>query len=64
MEHYIPDGLLARFSVVGPDAQAALETMSRFIPLMIAHVAKDQLAPLVGTERAMAITGKGRSAAT
>jgi EpsI family protein len=61
MQHYIPDGLLARFSVVGPDAQVALETMTRFIPALIAHVAADQLAPLVGTERAMAMEGSGPS---
>jgi EpsI family protein len=58
MHHYIPDGLLARFSVVGPDAQAAVATMVRFIPLLIAHVPANELAPLVGTERAEAIGGR------
>jgi EpsI family protein len=55
MQHYIPDGLLARFSVVGPDAAAALSIMTRFIPRLISHVAVDQLKPLIGTARAMQI---------
>jgi EpsI family protein len=58
MQHYIPDGLLARFSSVGPDAHKALETMTRFIPLLIAQVTSDQLAPLVGTARATALRAK------
>jgi EpsI family protein len=59
MQHYIPDGLLARFSVVGPDAGTALEVMKQFIPVLMSHVPVDQLTPLVGTARAAAIRGAG-----
>jgi EpsI family protein len=58
MQHYIPDGLLARFSVEGPDAAAALEIMTQFIPRLVAHVAADQLEPLIGTSRAMLMAGR------
>jgi EpsI family protein len=61
MEHYIPDGLLARFSVVGTDTRAALDTMTRFVPVLIAHVDPGRLAPLVGTQRALAMEGGGGS---
>jgi len=61
MKHYIPDGLLARFSVVGPDPQAALEIMARFIPLLIAHIPADQLGALVGTERARTIASERKA---
>ena len=53
MQHYIPDGLLARFSVTDPDAMAALGIMMRSIPGLVAHVAVGQLEPLIGTSRAM-----------
>jgi EpsI family protein len=55
MHHYIPDGLLARFSVVGPDAAVGLRVMMQFIPRLVAHVAVPQLGPLIGTSRAMLI---------
>jgi EpsI family protein len=58
MQHYIPDGLLARFSVVGPDAVAALGVMTRFIPVLIAHVAVSQLGALIGTPRALLMSQK------
>ena len=58
MQHYIPDGLLARFSVVGPDAAAALGVMTRFIPVLIAHVAASQLGALIGTPRALLMPQK------
>jgi EpsI family protein len=58
MHHYIPDGLLARFSVVGSDAAVSLGVMARFIPGLLAHVAPGQLGPLIGTPRAMLMAAK------
>ncbi|HWY60334.1 MAG TPA: EpsI family protein [Rhizomicrobium sp.] len=56
MHHYIPDGLLARFSVVGPDATTGLRVMMQFIPRLVAHVAAGQLGPLIGTSRALLVS--------
>jgi EpsI family protein len=50
MHHYIPDGLLARFSVSGPDNELAFAAIRSFIPELVMN-AKIR-APLIGTERA------------
>jgi len=52
MHHYIPDGLLARFSIIGPDIEPAFATMRTFIAELILKVAAGSRAPLIGTERA------------
>ena len=52
MHHYIPDGLLARFSVSGPDSEPAFATMRAFIAELVMKVQAATRAPLIGTERA------------
>lgn len=52
MHQYIPDGLLARFSVVGPDKAASLAVMERFIPKLVMQVAPARRKALIGTARA------------
>ena len=52
MKGEIADGLLARFSIVGPDIEASLETMKSFIPKLVMAVAPDRRGVLIGTERA------------
>ena len=58
MHHYVPDGLLARFSVTGPDAAAGLGIMMRFIPRLVSHVASGHLEALIGTSRARLVAGQ------
>ncbi len=53
IHRYIPDGLLARFSISGPDTNSAFATLRGFIPELIMQVAKDQRNVLVGTVRAL-----------
>ena len=52
MHHYIPDGLLARFSVSGPDSAPAFAAMKTFIAELVLKVAAGSRAPLIGTARA------------
>jgi EpsI family protein len=52
MHRYIPDGLLARFSMVELGAGAAFAEISRFIPALLAEIPKDRLGAFVGTARA------------
>lgn len=52
MHGYTPDGLLARFSVIGTDKVRSLAIMERFIPRLVMHVAASQRRALIGTERA------------
>ena len=59
MHHYIPDGLLARFSVVGPDKVSSLAIMERFVPDLVMHVAANQRRALIGTARASALMAIG-----
>jgi EpsI family protein len=59
LHHYIPDGLLARFSVVGSDKAASLAVMERFIPKLVMHVAANQRRALIGTQRASALMAIG-----
>ncbi len=55
MHRYIPDGLLARFSVVGPDQASSLAIMERFVPNLVMHVAANQRRALIGTARASSL---------
>lgn len=50
MHRYIPDGLLARFSISGPDSELAFAAIRSFIPELI--MSASMRAPLIGTERA------------
>jgi EpsI family protein len=52
IHRYIPDGLLARFSMAGQDTSSAFVSMQTFISSLVMHVSKDQRSVLVGTERA------------
>jgi EpsI family protein len=52
MHHYIPDGLLARFSIAGPDSDLAFAAMRKFIPELVLKSRASARAPLIGTERA------------
>jgi EpsI family protein len=52
MHRYIPDGLLARFSMVESDASIAFKEISIFIPALLAQVPGDRLSVFVGTARA------------
>ena len=55
MEGYIPDGVLIRFSMVGADAPAAFKKMEDFIKAMLAAVASDKRAALIGSTLAKAM---------
>jgi EpsI family protein len=59
MHRYIPDGLLARFSVVGPDKAASLAILERFIPKLVVQVAAGQRRALIGTVRASSLMTTG-----
>ena len=52
VHRYIPDGLLARFSMTGPDTAPAFETIRKFIANLVLGVAAGQRAALIGTPRA------------
>jgi EpsI family protein len=52
MHRYIPDGLLARFSIIGPDVRLSLSTITEFIVELVMHVAPEQRSALIGTARA------------
>jgi EpsI family protein len=56
MHRYIPDGLLARFSVVGSDKARSLAIMEKFVPNLVMHVAANQRKALIGTVRASALS--------
>jgi hypothetical protein len=62
MHHYIPDGLLARFSVSGPDSAPAFATMQAFIAALVLKVAAGSRAPLIGTARARLLQGDPQTA--
>lgn len=57
MGGYIPDGLLARFSAIGPDAGSVLDTLEHFIPELIAATPAAGRDALIGTRRAKALAG-------
>ena len=56
MQGIIPDGLLARFSVVTLDEGAPFAELGAFIPALLRAVAHDRRKVLIGTERARAMT--------
>lgn len=64
MHHYIPDGLLARFSVGGPDSALAFAAIRAFIAELVLRVAASSRAPLIGTERAKMLLGDPAMAKT
>lgn len=61
MHRYIPDGLLARFSMVEPGVGSGFEVIFQFISALLAEVPKDRLDVFVGTARAR-LLAKARSA--
>lgn len=61
LHRYIPDGLLARFSVAGVDMDSSFKNMRSFISELVMQVAPADRGVLVGTERAVAL---GRPAVT
>lgn len=52
MHRYIPDGLLARFSMVETGPGAAFAEISRFVPALLAEIPRGSLGVFVGTTRA------------
>lgn len=58
LHRYIPDGLLARFSVSGPDMNAAFAHMGAFIRGLVLQVAAADRAVLIGTGRAQALADR------
>ena len=62
MHRYIPDGLLARFSIAGADMEAGFVNIRAFIAEMVMWVAAADRGVLVGTERAAALGGKSLAA--
>ena len=52
---YIADGLLARFSALGPEPALALTVLERFIPALVMSVPEYNRSALIGTSRARAI---------
>jgi len=59
MHRFIPDGLLARFSVIGPDKAASLAIMERFVPNLVMRVAAKERRALIGTARASSLMAIG-----
>jgi EpsI family protein len=55
----IADGLLARFSIVGPDVERSLATLRIFIPKLVLAVAPDRRGVLIGSERAARLAAAG-----
>ena len=55
----IADGLLARFSMLGPDPAASIGVLERFIPGLIRAVAAERRDVLIGTQRAAAMAAAG-----
>jgi len=55
----IADGLLARFSMLGPDPAAAVGVLEAFIPVLVRAVAAGHRSVLIGTERATALAAAG-----
>jgi EpsI family protein len=55
MKGFIADGVLARFSMVGQDSEAAFSTMGGFIPLLVQATAPAHRAALIGEVRTQAM---------
>jgi EpsI family protein len=59
MHRYIPDGLLARFSIIGPDVALSFASIAQFIADLVTHVAPEQRRVLIGTMRANSLLKVG-----
>ena len=55
MNGYVADGVLARFSAVGPDTTASLATLRKFVSQLLYAVTPDKRQVLIGSSRAAAI---------
>jgi EpsI family protein len=59
LHRYIPDGLLARFSIAGTDMDTSFASMRSFVSELVMGVAAADRGVLVGTERAARLAGGG-----
>jgi EpsI family protein len=59
MHRYIPDGLLARFSMDETDSGSAFAAIAEFIPALLAQIADDRRGVFVGTARAQLLAREG-----
>jgi EpsI family protein len=59
MHRYIPDGLLARFSMDETDSSRAFAAIAEFIPALLAQIANDRRGVFVGTARAQLLAREG-----
>ena len=59
MSGVVADGLLARFSMVSQDSQAAFGTLTDFIPALLQAVRRERRPVLIGTTRAAAMAAAG-----
>jgi EpsI family protein len=59
MHRYIPDGLLARFSMAESDTAGAFKEISTFIPALLAQIPDDRLNVFVGSARAQQLVRAG-----
>jgi EpsI family protein len=55
----IADGLLARFSVIGPDSTASLATIGTLAPALLRAITPDRRAVFMGSQRALALVAAG-----
>ena len=55
MAGYVADGLLARFSAVGPDSAAVMARLEQFVPELVMAVAAAKRSVFIGTGRAGAL---------
>jgi EpsI family protein len=59
LDGYVPDGLLARFSVEGIEPERAFALLTRLIGELVAAVKPSVRAPLIGTPRARTMLAMG-----
>jgi EpsI family protein len=57
VHRYIPDGLLARFSITGSDTETSFSTMDNFIQELVHQVPPTDRVALLGSRRAAALNG-------
>jgi hypothetical protein len=57
MQGIIPDGLLSRFSMVGDDPNHEWATIGSFVAELIGAIAPARRNVLIGSERAVLISG-------
>jgi EpsI family protein len=58
MGGFIADGVLARFSMLGSDPDAAFRVVEGFIPLLLEAMPADRRSALIGTRRADAMAAR------